>query len=43
MYCNKNPLLKNLYLNTKPNKPTMTEAENIDSKTKRSIVQKQIR
>lgn len=33
-----NTLVKNLYRNTKPNKPIIINAENIESKTIRSII-----
>jgi len=33
-----NKLVNNLYRNTKPNSPIITEAENIESKTIRSII-----
>jgi len=33
-----NILLKYLYRNTKPNSPIITDAENIESKTIRSII-----
>lgn len=35
-----NELLKNLYRNTNPNNPTITDAENIESSTMRSISNK---